>query len=334
MALTLEAILEPVSEEAPTGEDLSYSNERAEIEQAFEQTGDGLDGEDQPERDWRGVLRLIDGQFQQTKDVWLAAYLARAGAESGDLEVVVTGVQALAGLFEQFWETVHPTLDELGVPGRKAPCDSLANRRTFIIPLERTVLIAHPRLGRFTGADLQRFASEGGAAEGYGLFRAALEEIGDAGLEQAVARLDSVEDGLRRADRAFTEGASGEEGANFQPTLATIAQIRTSVRSFLSTDAGAAEDGLSEAGAAAEPGAPRGAALAGAISSREEVIRAFGLIGDYYRKREPGHPMPTLLERAQAWVTMDFIALMRDIAPDGVEQAELVLRARPVEEED
>lgn len=336
MALTLDAILQPVSEDAPVGEDLSYSHARAEIEQAFE-TAD--DGGDPPERDWRAVLRLIDQQFAETKDVWLAAYLARAGAESGDLDVVLTGVQALAGLFEQYWGSVHPQLDELGVPGRKAPCDSLASRRTFIMPLERTVLIAHPRLGRFSGADLQRFAGEGPSADGYGLFRAALEEIGDEGLQEAIARLDGVEEGLRRADKAFTAGADGEEGPNFQPTLAVLQQMRAAARAFLSAGGGEADDAApAEASAGREGGsagaAARGAALSGAISSRDDVIRALGLIGEYYRLREPSHPMPVLLTRAQRWVTMDFISLMKDIAPDGVDQAELVLNARPAEDDD
>ena len=334
MALDLDTILAPISEEQPSGEDLSYDNERAELEQAFETSESGDDG-DGAEKDWRAVLKLIERQFARTKDVWLAVYLARAGAASGSLETVELGVRALAGLFEDYWETVHPQLEELGVPGRKAPCDALANRRSFLAPLERTVLMQHPRLGRFTGADFERFRSEAGAAEGYGLFRAAVDELGAEALAPAIERLDSIEDALRRADRAFTTAAAGEETPNYSPVYATLAQIKAAVRSFMPGDAeagdgeaggeDAAEGGGSGAGAGGG-GARR--SVSGAVNSRDDVIRVLDLIGAYYRSHEPGHPMPLMLERAKGWVTMDFFTLMKDLAPDGVDQVERILKQR------
>src|SRR5215475_14323640 len=101
MALTLEKLLAPVDDENPVGQDLSYSNERQQIEQAFES-----DAAEDDERDWREVLRLIEDQAEQTKDIWLPVYVARAGALAGSLETVAMGAQALGGLFEQYWDTV------------------------------------------------------------------------------------------------------------------------------------------------------------------------------------------------------------------------------------
>ena len=331
MALTLDALLEPVSEDQPAGEDLAYDNERAELEQAFEREDSvGLDGDagDAPERDWRNVLKLIERQFARSKDVWLAVYLARAGAETGALETVELGLQTLAGLFERYWPVVHPQLEELGVPGRKAPCESLANRRAFLTPLERTILIAHPRFGRFSGADVERFRSEGPSADGYGPFRATLEELGSAGLEEALARLDSMNDALHRADRAFMQGAPGEDSPNYAATYGLIAQLKTSLRSFLPDPAG--EEGVDanvEGGAG--PAAAGQRSLSGAVNSREDVVRVLELIATYYRQREPSHPMPLIIERAKLWVSMDYITLMRDIAPNGALEAEMILNTRP-----
>ncbi len=331
MALTLDTILAPISEEQPAGEDLSYDNERAELEQTFESSESGDDG-DGADKDWRSVLKLIENQFSRTKDVWLAVYLARAGAASGALETVELGVQALAGLFETYWETVHPQLEELGVPGRKAPCDALANRKSFLGPLERTVLLQHPRLGRFTGADFERFRSEAAAAEGYGLFRAALDELGPEALLASLERLASIEDALRRADRAFTAGAAGEETPNYAPVYALLSQIAAAVRSFLPAEAEAGSE--DEPGEEADGGGGGGGdggnkrSLSGKINSRDDVTRVLDLICDYYRSQEPGHPMPLMLERAKGWVTMDFVTIMKDLAPDGIEQANRILKQR------
>ena len=332
MALDVETLLAPISEEQPAGEDLAYDNDRALLEQTFETASDGLDGEAAPERDWRSTIKLIESQFARSKDIWLAVYLARAGAENGDLETVVIGLQVLAGLFERFWPVVHPQLEELGLPGRKAPCDALANRKSFLGPLERTILIAHPRLGRYSGADLERFRTEGASADGYGLFRAALDELGPDSLQEALGKLDSIEEALRRADKVFTGEAGGEPSPSFSPTYATLALLKQAARAFLPGEPEAGEeggDGDAPGGAGGGGGGSGGGpSVSGAVNSRDDVVRVLGLIGDYYRKREPSHPMPLLIERAQQWVTMDFFTLMKDIAPDGVDQAERILKQR------
>ena len=85
-------LLAPVSEEAPGGLDLYDDPERQQIEQAFE--------EDPSSVDWRDIVARIEGQSQRTKDLWLAVYLARAGARMGRLDVAVTGCEMLAGLLE------------------------------------------------------------------------------------------------------------------------------------------------------------------------------------------------------------------------------------------
>jgi len=326
MALTLEKLLAPVDGDNPVGADLSYSNERQEIEQAFESE----EGASDEEKDWRSVLRLIEEQAEQTKDIWLPVYIARAGARSGSLETVALGAQALGGMFEQYWDTVHPQLEELGLMGRKAPCDSLATRGQFLLPLERTVLVAHPRLGRFTGVDLQRFASEREGADGYGMFRAVLEDGGDAVLQKAIDHLNEIEDGLKRADKVFTAAAAGEPSPNFSPTYSTLTSLRQALGQFMSTPTEGAADG-GEGGEAPVGGGGQQAAaqrISGRVENRDDVVRTLDLIADYYRRSEPGHPLLQLMTRAREWVTMDFMALMNEIAPDSIRTARELLNKR------
>jgi len=324
MALTLEKLLAPVSEDQPAGADLSYSNERQQIEAAFESDEGGQD----EERDWRAVLRLIEEQAEQTKDVWLPVYLCRAGAHSGSLETVAMGAQALAGLFEQYWDTVNPTLDDLGLMGRKAPCDSLASRGGFLMPLERTVLVAHPRLGQFTGLDIQRFATEREAADGYGMFRTLLDDSGDAILQEAIGHLDAIEDGLRRADRIFTDAAAGEPSPNYGPTYATLSSLRQGLGQFMSVPVEAEAEGGAEGEAPAGGQGGAGPRISGRVENRDDVVRSLDAIADYYRRSEPSHPLLPLIQRTRDWVTMDFMGLMLEIAPDSIRQARELLNKR------
>lgn len=334
MALDVDTLLKPISEEQPAGEDLSYDNDRASLEQSFE-VNDAVpeDGEsDGGDKDWRSIIKLIESQFSRSKDVWLATYLCRAGARSGSLETVEVGAEVLAGLFEQYWETVHPQLDDLGLPGRKAPCDSLAARGAFLAPLERTILIAHPRMGAFSGADLERFRSQKEAADGYGMFRAALDELGEDSLREALQRLQKIEDALRRADVIFTREAGGEPSPNFGPTYAVLQSLKQGVQSFIPdavVETNEAEEAVAEGGAGARPQKSFG----GAVASRQDVRKALTSIVEYYRQNEPSHPVQFLAQRAMKWIDLDFMTLLKDIAPAAISDAQGLLNFRAELEE-
>jgi type VI secretion system ImpA family protein len=325
--MDVEELLAPVSEEEPVGPDLAYDAERGTIEQAFDSSV-SIDTSGEAgaaaEIDWRPIIGQIEQQSTRTKDVWLAVYLTRAGARSGQLALVETGALYLAGLLEQFWDKVHPQLEEYGFQGRKGPCESLARRGEFLGPLERTPLLDHPRLGRFSGADFERFRAGAEAADGYGMFRAALAETPEETLTAIVARLDAILAAIKRADTVLTANADGDTGANFQPTYELITQMKKAVQSFTSSPA-AAEEEAAPATDSADAGAGGGPRIAGRVESREDVIKAMDAIADYYRRREPTSPVPAALQRVREWVSLDFLALLEDIAPNSLDEAKRVL---------
>lgn len=320
--MDVETLLAPVSDEAPGGEDLYGDPERTEIELAFEPEAE--------EVDWRRVVALIEAQAGRTKDVWLAIYLARAGARMGRLDIALAGTEFLAGMFERFWETMFPALDDLGFQGRKGPCESLTRIGEFIGPLRRTTLIAHPRLGTYTGEDLQRFDEEGDAADGFGMFRAAIAETDVGDIQLALASLDAMRTAIQRADAVLVAQADGDTGTDFTPTYQAIDAIRRALAPYAGT-AEAGAPAAAEVGAGGDSGG--GQRLSGRVDSRDDVIRAIDAIAEYYQRREPASPIPVALRRIRGWVTMDFMAILKDISPDGMSQAEAVLLARKEEED-
>ncbi len=329
MALDLDQLLAPVSEDEPSGPDLAYDSGRQEIEQAFE-TSISIDSSGAEAQasdvDWRRIIDSIATQSAQTKDVWLAVYLCRAGALSGNLETVEIGAKYLAGLLETYWPSVHPQLEEYGFQGRKGPCDSLAGLPQFINPLRRLKVLKHPRLGEYSGEDFERFRANGEDEDGYGMFRAALEDVGQDGLDEIAARLDAILDGVKRADLVLTSNADDGGATNFQPTYDALAQLKRAVLAFGSTPvAEEPEDEEAASGAAPERS---GGKLSGRVENREDVARALEAIADYYRRKEPTHPMLMLLQRANDWITMSFIGILEDIAPSGLDEARNVLQSR------
>ena len=56
--------------------------------------------------------------------------------------------------------------------------------------------------------------------------------------------------------------------------------------------------------------------LAGAIRSRDEVMKALDGISTYYAKHEPSSPIPLFVARCRSLVMMDFIDIVKELVPD------------------
>lgn len=327
MAVDVDALVLPLSDEEPAGPDLSYDAARQEIEAAFEKSvsddeaGDG-------DVDWRATIGQIEEQARQTRDVWLPIYLMRAGAKAGQLDTVEQGANLLAGLMEELWATVHPTLDEYGFQGRKGPCESLTRLSEFLNPFRNVILLEHSRLGSYTATDFDRFRENGASEDGYGMFRALLEETSDDDLQQIIDRVTGITNAIRRVDVVLVTNADGDTGTNFQPTYDMLEQVRKGLVAFLrDKPEGEAEAaaGHGGGGGSVAIGASDGTAFSGGINSREDVVRAMDAIASYYARKEPGSPVPFALRRARDWVSLDFLEVLEDIAPNSLDEAKRVL---------
>jgi len=331
---SLEELLEPLDGDNPAGPDLDDDDRRREIREAFESVSAVGEGESDP-TDWRSVIKLIHEQGASTKDVWLAIYLARAGARAGQLETVEQGCQYLAGLFETYWDAMHPSLEALGFQGRNGPCESLVRVGEFLGPLRRMTFVQHPRLGTFSGEDLERFAREGEAADNYGAFRAAVAEAPPEELNETIERLDRIRDSLRRVDEVLTAKADGNAGTNFAPTFAALESIRRGLAPYVQSaeEAGeAVSDGGESSAETAANGPETAQRSGGRIETRDDVLRALEAVIDYYRRREPTSPVPVAIARAKRWVNMDFLAALADIVPESISDARRVLSSAPPED--
>jgi len=52
--------------------------------------------------------------------------------------------------------------------------------------------------------------------------------------------------------------------------------------------------------------------------SPQDVVDLLGRICDYLERNEPTNPAPLLIRRAQRLMTMNFVDILRDVAPEGV----------------
>jgi type VI secretion system ImpA family protein len=325
------SLLEPVSEEATVGDDLSYSPERHEIEQAFEYTA--TDEGFGSTIDWRKIAILIEEQSKLTKDLWLAIYLMRCGIKLGKISVVADGADMLVGLLEQYWDNVHPTLEEYDFRGRKSPCEVLTKFGLFISPFQSMILVSHSRWGEFSGGEIDAFAKEAEAREGFGMFCSAMAETPVEDIREIARCLQRIRDAVGKIDTILMDKAVDDTGIDFKPTYEMLdSQIRSIARFIgLAEGADPEDQDLPESGE--EEGGASSVKAISSVESRDDVIKALEAVAEYYRRKEPGSPVAAMIMRARGWVNLDFISIMRDLAPGSLDEVERVLVTRQQEQD-
>ena len=120
--IDLEVLLQPISEESPSGESLRYSGIYDEIAEA-RRADDGLDqGEwktDQKVADFGKVIDLcLPALSTQSKDLQIAVWVSEAISRKYGFAGFRDALLMLAGLQEKFWDTLHPEIDEGDMEGR------------------------------------------------------------------------------------------------------------------------------------------------------------------------------------------------------------------------
>jgi type VI secretion system protein ImpA len=90
---------------------------------------------------------------------------------------------------------------------------------------------------------------------------------------------------------------------------------------------GVGEEAAAEAGDESGSSAAAGGSqpISGSIRNRSDVITTLDKICDYYARVEPSSPVPFVLQRAKRLVNMDFMDILRDMTPNGVAEAEVIV---------
>ncbi|MGH9820935.1 MAG: type VI secretion system protein TssA, partial [Pyrinomonadaceae bacterium] len=120
--IDLEALLQPIPGENPSGENLRYSGLYDEIAEARREDEALNQGDWQSElkvADYRRVMELaIPALTSRAKDLQVAAWLSQALIKNFGFLGLRDGLILLAGLQSNFWDTLYPEIDEGDMEGR------------------------------------------------------------------------------------------------------------------------------------------------------------------------------------------------------------------------
>lgn len=341
-----EALLEEVAAAPPCGEDLEYDPEFAELEELMQGTqerqyGDTIIAAQPP--DWRAVKKTALGLFGRTRDLRVAVALARALLHTDGVPGFAEGLGVTRGLIERYWDGVYPLLDPddgLDPTSRVNILVALCDQDATLRGLRETPLVQSRALGRFSLRDVQ-------IANGQLTPLAADDpealptqaKIDGAFMDADLETLQSDAEALAEAAAQVSQieaTLTDLLGVTQAPDLSALGAVLKEMRHVLAQQLQKrGVDLAAEAVAGSSADEESGSNVAGAgqrvvvgeIGSRSEAVRMLDKIVEYFERYEPSSPVPLLLKRAKKLVDKDFMAILSELAPGGIEQAALVFGA-------
>ena len=332
-ALDVERLLEPVSDDLPSGEDLEYDEQFGALERVAEGKPGHVMGDEEipPEPPkWDEVSDAALELFSRTKDLRVATHLAHAQLNLEGIPGFASGLQVLNGLVQQYWDNVYPLLDEEDDNDPTLRVNSLAslNSRDGVVgSLDRAILVSSRALGRFSHRDMRIASGEISPRDDEEApdpthIDAAFQDCDLDELTGTAAAVDQCRDCVTDLESFIRDQVGTEYAPDVSVLSAELDELRSILKDQLARrgieQEGDAEEETPSAGPAAASAAP------GEIRSREDAIRAIDRLCDYFSKNEPSSPVPLLLERAKRLIAKDFMEILRDLTPDAVSQAEMI----------
>ncbi|HEY2730989.1 MAG TPA: type VI secretion system protein TssA [Polyangia bacterium] len=324
---------QPISGEDPCGPNLEYDAqfvalERAAVGKPEQQIGTTIVKAEDPE--WPLVEREARALLARTKDLRVALQLTRALIRVEGWQGFAAALGVLRAMLEQHWDGVHPRLDSDDGQGDQVEKDPTARLNVLaglgdaptLAGVRAMPVVASRLAGRFGLREIEIATGEtpptpeeAATAPSVAALEAAVTEAPLETLEATAAAIAASRTALSALEAAVSEKTGQTLALGRLPAVVRKAEAFITTRLAQRRPIDVVD--ASEGGA----GAPA-ARASGEIASREDVIRTLDRVIAYYARHEPSSPIPMLIERSKKLVTMSFFDIIRELAPDGVNQIE------------
>jgi type VI secretion system protein ImpA len=354
--MNIDELLLPISDEAPCGEDMSFSSEFDTIQELRREDDPTLDqGEWVTENkvaDWPGVVALCANVLnKRSKDLRVAGWWTDAVTRTQGLPGLAAGLTMVARLIDERWDTLHPQIDDGDVEPRVGNLHWLLAR---VEVLCRLAPITTPVRGRrLSLVDIdaararQQAISKGtldvktAKAEGAVLLDELQRHItntGAAAFDDTLAHIKAVQGALQSLQTSV-DAKLGADGPGFVAARKAV-DVAVDAVQRLGRDSGFGATGASAGGAAHETVAGGAAAgqtavsglSGGPVTSRAQALQQLREVAGFFRRTEPHSPVAYLADKAARWGDMPLHAWLRAVLKDGgtLAQLEEILGVEPL----
>lgn len=288
------------------------------------QAGDQILAAEDP--DYSDIVKKALAVLERSHDLRAATTLAGAIVHTRGIVGFADATGYVRGCLERYWTTCHPQLDSEDDDDPTMRINSLRGLSAHdpvIRGLRRAPLTESRAFGRITLQDMlvasgELAADAGETAVESTRIKAAFEDTDAAHLSALLAAAQAAHDNMKAIDALFAEKTPGQ-GPELGEAVKTLLQIVRRLRDVVGVEEPVAEAVDDGSGAEQPRAAPGRGGGNGAINSPADVAAALDSIIGYYQRCEPSSPLPILLKRAKRLVGADFLTILKDMAPAGVD---------------
>jgi type VI secretion system protein ImpA len=336
--LDFSALLAPVPNGPPSGKDLEYTPEMMELVGLAAEPDESVlkDVAAVDARNWRDIRTKTTRLLGQSKDLRLAALLARSTLQIDGVLGYLECVSFTATLVETFWAGSHPMLEEQGTDA-VARLNALAElwSRPALSALRSAPLVSVRGLGDFSLRDILVAKGQEKPRPGVQPPNAQVVQRALEGAPTTAALVQAVRDAagsLQKLELLVRERVVDHP---FDPS--PLRDVLAAMRQVLpSAQAASPEQPTAPAATESAPERPHSEvaqAMSASnsvvyrereITTRDDVVVMLDRICAYYEQHEPSSPVPLLMQRARRLVNMNFLELMKDLADKGMPQVEAI----------
>jgi type VI secretion system protein ImpA len=329
--LTLEELLQPVTEAMPCGEDLSYDADFQALETMVRGTPETQFSDAKPP-EWKQVRSCCLDLLARSKDLRVALILAVAELELDGIAGFKDSLAFFKGLLQRYWSDLHPQLDpaENNDPLQRInliasiamPIGSFGDDFRILERLRAAPLCDSVQMGSYSLSDILNaetaIAEDGKPRPDLAQIEAAFRDSKPDQLTLLYQAINESIDSVEAIDALLTNTV----GAKNAPDLTRLSSEFVSIQKQITTYLPVNRPPLSpeETAALPETSSPSGTMplSAGGIASRDDVVKTLRKICQYYAQAEPSSPVPLILRRALRLAEMDFVQIIKEMAPDAI----------------
>jgi type VI secretion system protein ImpA len=342
--IDIDAMLQPISEESPSGESLRYSGIYDEINEARRADDNLNQGAWQTElkvADYRRVVELaVPAITSQSKDLQIAAWLSESLIKIHGFPGLRDSIKLLTGLQEKFWDTLHPEIDEGDMEGRANAIAWFESQGAFsvkgiaftggagysFIDWEDSKTFDFPEnLEMLETAEQIRINELKAQAEAQrrttnDLWRKAVTDTRRAQMEEVNFTVEECWAALKDLNAVIEEKYDRNQMPGLTAFRKSLDEVHTQIKKLLEEKRAEEPDEVeAEAGAEGvnEDGTPRAGGVAtGAISNRADALKRLNDIAVFFQKTEPHSPISYIVQRAVKWGNMPLETWLQDVIKD------------------
>jgi len=340
LAINIDDYLKDIDPQNICGDDLQYDPAFIELEQAIkgkpeQQIGEVFTEAEPP--NWREIKKYSEALLSRTIDLRILVCYLRALTALDGFSGLQDGLTLITAVVEKRWDSIHPQLDpddDNDPTERVNILLTLCDNEAVLRPLQQVPLLESKSLGRFNFRDISIAAGKTKATSSenetsQSTIDAAVQDVDLNDLQQNYQAIAASLECINQLENLVTDYVGVSEAPSFGEIRSFLKECKTfltdslekkgveSADQALIIDEDIQQDNVVTIVTAKS--------VSGVINNNQDVLKTLNLVCDYYRKNEPSSPIPLLIERAIRLVGRDFMDVLKDLAPAGIDEAKIII---------